>query len=460
MPIFASSNCSPSNASARHQQRDGEPDAGDRSRAQDGRPADGRPESLAREVRHEQRHADDSDRLADDVAEQDAERDRRAGRALEQAHVDGDARVREREQRNDHVARPRVIQGQQPLVRRDRRSEARARRALELGRRLLAELAEALAGGFEVGPGDRGRPDQEAHRKSHDHRLDPGFEQRDPGRRPEQEVEGTAAHAECAGHEHRGEETGGPEQRDKLQILGVGRRDHDQRDEVVDHDDREDEDAHAVRHAAPDQREHPQRQGGVGGHRDSPAVRRRAAEVEREVDRDRQRHAADRGEQGERQAPSFAQLSHVELAPRLEPEHEEEERHQAAVHPLAQRHPDPHVPERERELGLPELPVRRRVHVHPDQRGDCGRKEDRSPARLGLQELPQRRLEPADQRRALREAVCRASQWIQSLAATRSPILPDAGGAPQDAGSTTATTTGRRARARAPSPAGSRRRLR
>ena len=194
-------------------------------------------------------------------------------------------------------------------------------------------------------------------------------------------------------------------------VVGVRGRDHHEREQVVDHDDGEDERPQAVGHAAPDEREQAERQRGVGRHRDPPAVRGRAAQVEREVDRDRGGHPADRGEHRQRQTPPLAQLAEVELAPRLEAEHEEEERHQAAVHPLPQRQLDPLVPERERQLGLPELLVGRRVHVHPDQRGDGGRKEDRGPARLGPQELTQRRLEPADHRRALGEGAGRPSQW-------------------------------------------------
>ena len=52
-------------------------------------------------------------------------------RAREEAAVDRDPRVREREQRHDHVARPRVVELLQPLVRRDRGLEPdlRAERA-------------------------------------------------------------------------------------------------------------------------------------------------------------------------------------------------------------------------------------------------------------------------------------------------------------------------------------------
>ena len=56
------------------------PIAGDRAAACDGRPADRRPQPAAAQPRHQPRAAEDPERLADDVAEQDPERDRRAER--------------------------------------------------------------------------------------------------------------------------------------------------------------------------------------------------------------------------------------------------------------------------------------------------------------------------------------------------------------------------------------------
>ena len=63
--------------------------------------------------------------------------------------------------------------------------------------------------------------------------------------------------------------------------------------------------------------------------------------------------------------PSLPQLAEVELAPRLEPDDEEEERHQPAVHPLAQVERDAVSAELDRERRLPQRVVRRRVDVHP-----------------------------------------------------------------------------------------------
>ena len=78
MPTFASSSCAPAEGERGDEQRDGEADAGDRAAAGDGRPADRRPQPPAAQPGHEPRRAEDADRLADDVAEQDPERDRRA----------------------------------------------------------------------------------------------------------------------------------------------------------------------------------------------------------------------------------------------------------------------------------------------------------------------------------------------------------------------------------------------
>ena len=60
-------------------------------------------------------------------------------------------------------------------------------------------------------------------------------------------------------------------------VAAVDDRDDQQRDDVVDDDDRQHEGAQAIGEARPDQREHPERERGVGRHRHAPAVRRAAA---------------------------------------------------------------------------------------------------------------------------------------------------------------------------------------
>ena len=119
-----------------------------------------------------------------------------------------------------------------------------------------------------------------------------------------------------------------------------------------------------------------------------------------QVDRDRDDHpgrAPPANGQGE--APPLAQLAEVELAPRLEADDEEEERHQAAVHPVAQVERDARRRRADRERRRPERLVGRRVDVHPDERGDGRGEQDGRAAGLGAQEVAQRRLQAPRPRR-------------------------------------------------------------
>ena len=174
----------PLEGEARDEQRDGEADPGDRAGAGDGRPAHRRPQPTAAQVREKPRAPDNAHRLARDVAKEDPERDRRGESSLEEAAVDRDARVREREQRHDQVARPRMEERLQPLVRRDCGPEPDTDRTGELRRWLLPELPEALGGALEVGPRHGIGVRQEAHSEPNHDRLHARLEQRDPDRLP------------------------------------------------------------------------------------------------------------------------------------------------------------------------------------------------------------------------------------------------------------------------------------
>ncbi len=127
---------------------------------------------------------EDADRLADDVAEEDAERDRRRARPRQEVAVDRDAGVREREQRDDHVARPRVEQLLEPLVERASPTGAPrppSVRAPAVGcsrnsrKRSLARSRLDARAGAGV--------DEQAHREPDDDRLDARTRARQP-RRP------------------------------------------------------------------------------------------------------------------------------------------------------------------------------------------------------------------------------------------------------------------------------------
>ena len=108
------------------------------------------------------RAREDAQRLAHHVGDHDAQRHRRRERVVQQPAVEMDAGVGEREQRHDHVARPRVQAVLEPFVGRDRGEHAELRRPGELRRRLLAERPRQLGRALELGAGWRIGADREA----------------------------------------------------------------------------------------------------------------------------------------------------------------------------------------------------------------------------------------------------------------------------------------------------------
>ena len=177
-------------------------------------------------------------------------------------------------------------------------------------------------------------------------------------------------------------------------LVGVHHRDHQQRHDVVDDEHGEQERADPVGHVAPDHHEQAEREGGVGRHRDAPAVGAGTAGVDREVERDRHDHAEQPGRDRQQEAAAVAQVAEVDLASRLQPDDEEEERHQPAVDPGAEVAGDAVVAEPETERRRPE-PLVAVAEVGPDQPDDDGRDQDAGAAGLGLQEGPDRRRELA-----------------------------------------------------------------
>ena len=301
-----------------------------------------------------------------------------------------------------------MVKQLQPLVRRERRAQSFARRAGELRRRLLAEAPEALARTLEIGSGSRVGVHQETHREPDDDRLHARLEQRDPDRRPERQVQESTPNAERLREQDGAEERDGHEQRRDGDVVRVDGGDDAQGQKVVDDDDREHERAQPVGKAGPDNREQAEGEGGVGRHRNAPPMHGRPTNVEEEVDRDGNRHAADPRQQWQRKPSALPQLAEVELASRLESDDEEEEGHQAAVHPFAEPERHPGATHLDRQRRSPHGVVRRRVDVHPHQRGDGRSEQDRRATRLGADELAQRRLEVPRPRRPLRER-CRLS---------------------------------------------------
>jgi hypothetical protein len=118
-------------------------------------------------------------------------------------------------------------------------------------------------------------------------------------------------------------------------MLRVRGGDHHQRDEVVDHGERE-QPYPQPRPTGRHEGEHTEGKRRVRGHRCAPAVRAATTRVEHQEDRYRDGHAADRRQKRQGDPPALAQLADVDLALGLQSRDEEEERHQPLVHPAAE----------------------------------------------------------------------------------------------------------------------------
>ena len=214
--------------------------------------------------------------------------------------------------------------------------------------------------------------------------------QGDPQDDAEQYGDRAAADPQPGEQQQRGEGCDGDADREHRNVVAVDDGDHDQRGEVVDDEHREQEDPHPVRNAAAQEGEQPERQGGVRGHRHPPAVRARLSGVDRQEQHNRDHHPDQAGGQRKDEPPPFPQIPQVELAPRLQPDDQEEQRHQAAVDPGLQVVVEADRTEPDRQLRAPHRAVGRLVDVHPDECDRDGRHQHTGAAGLGPQERPQR----------------------------------------------------------------------
>jgi hypothetical protein len=219
------------------------------------------------------RAADGAGRLADDVAEQDPDGDRRGVGAGQEAPADRDSHVRQGEQRHDQVARPRMQQLLEPVIRRDRRPHAFPRVAGQLGGGLLAEQPERCRRLRQVAPRRGVGQREHAHHQAGHHGVNPGLEERDPGRHPEQHVGRAAADTRPARHDHRGEDGHAGTQRGQVDVGAVHQRDDHDPGHVIDDRERQQIGAYPVGHALADQGQQAERERCVRGHGRAPAGR-------------------------------------------------------------------------------------------------------------------------------------------------------------------------------------------
>ena len=148
--------------------------------------------------------------------------------------------------------------------------------------------------------------------------------------------------------------------------------------------------ADAIGQPPADQGQRAERERGVRRHRHAPGVHRGPSGVHDQVDADRHDHAAQSDRDRQCQPAPHPQLPHVELAPRLQPHDQEEQRHQPGVHELVQAGHHARTPDQDRHPGAPHLVVGGHADVRPHQGGHRGAAQHEGAARLSAQELPQR----------------------------------------------------------------------
>ncbi len=151
----------------------------------------------------------------------------------------------------------------------------------------------------------------------------------------------------------------GPAQPRERQIVGVEDGDDHDGADVVGDGEGEQEQLRARRDPIADQGHDAHGERDVGRHRDAPALLGGGAGVERQIDRSRNQHAAQRGDGRQGDGPRVPEFSDHELALDLETDDEEEQRHQPVVDPLDERQIDVEevVAELDDEACLPQLGI-------------------------------------------------------------------------------------------------------
>ena len=226
-----------------------------------------------------------------------------------------------------------------------------------------------------------------------DRRMNPRLQHEQPQRGPCQQIGPQRHHlppVEDVEHQQRKPRAG---QRQDADRIGIGDGDDRHRAHVVNDRDGGQQQLERRRHARSEQRQHADREGDVGRGGDRPAglQSRRIARDEQEDER-RHRHPRDRGD--ERQPPPVGagQPATDELPLDLQPDEQEEQRHQPVVDPQVDGHWPQSGRERRADLCVQQrlIAVRRRRPVGGDHR-QRGRGDQHDPTRrLSVQKGAQR----------------------------------------------------------------------
>ena len=159
----------------------------------------------------------------------------------------------------------------------------------------------------------------------------------------------------------------------QLQILGVEDRDDGYRPDVIGDRKRQQEQPRPARDPGSEEGHHTKGEGDVGRHWDSPAPDRRLTgiEIDPYVDESREDHAAEGSHDGECGCLGVAEVTVDHLTLYLEPDDEEEDRHEAVVDHVLKVLVEMKRPEVDDQRGLEDLEIRGRpAGVGPDHCDD------------------------------------------------------------------------------------------
>ena len=180
--------------------------------------------------------------------------------------------------------------------------------------------------------------------------------------------------------------------------IELGRVEHGQghdRSDVVGHGQRQEEEAEPAWDAPPQEGQCPQGKGDVGGHWYPPALAAGRVVVDGEIDQGGAGHPAECPHHGHDRRLPIGQGADPSFTSNLQPDHQEEDGHDPAVHPPPHRRQAGKVPASYSGTVFPHLFVGG-LHwaVGPYQRSQAGHREGQAPYDLGPDQ-------PGDQRRTL-----------------------------------------------------------
>ena len=202
--------------------------------------------------------------------------------------------------------------------------------------------------------------------------MDTGSEEGQPHDDRQRCVDGAASAAQIAGEVDAGQTHCRHEEGKRVEVLGVDERDDAERPDVIDDGEREEEDAEPAGNARSDEGESSYEERRVRRYDDSPRVlMTRSGRDDHEQERRDGKTGHGRDHRHHCAGPA-RELADGELAPHLEPDGEEEDRHQGVVHQRVQGEVELEIRDSHGQVGVPELRVRQNGHIRPDD-GDDGR---------------------------------------------------------------------------------------